>query len=150
MEKSVYEPPSSDVDLSKSIEIPEDISKKIKNGWIAAIISGVMTLGVMLLAINTGAMGDLFDIWTGVDVIIIFLLAFGIYKKSRFSATFMFAYFLIAKILIIVETGKPSGLIMSMIFLYFYFQAMIGTYQYHKIIKIPKASMKPTANVPAD
>ncbi len=148
MEHSVYESPKSDVDVSENIKIPEDISKKIKTGWVAAIISGVMTLGMMLLALNTEAMEG--DIWTSVDVVLILLLAFGIYKKSRFAATFMFIYFLFSKILIIVETGRPSGLIVSILFLYFYFRAMVGTYQYHKLMRPQNKSIQPTPNVPVD
>ena len=94
-----------------------------------------MTLVIMLISLNTGALSNLFDIWSTIDVVLIFALAFGIYKKSRVAATTMFLYFLASKILIIVETGKPSGLLLAIIFLYFYFQAMVGTYQYHKILK---------------
>jgi len=148
MEHSVYESPKSDVDVSENIKIPEDISKKIKTGWVAAIISGVMTLGMMLLALNTEAMEG--DIWTSVDVVLILLLAFGIYKKSRFAATFMFIYFLFSKILIIVETGRPSGLIVSILFLYFYFRAMVGTYQYHKLMRPQNKSIQPIPNVSVD
>jgi hypothetical protein len=131
-----YKAPESDVLASDSIVIPPDISKKIKGGWIAGIISGVMTLGILLIALNTGAMGNLVDIWSSVDVVLIFLLAFGIYKKSRFAATIMFVYFLASKIFLIVETGKPTGMLMAIIFLYYYFQAMIGTFQYHRIKRI--------------
>lgn len=147
---SAYKPPESELGIQNKVEIPDEISKKIKNGWIAAIISGVTTFGIMLLAINTGALDGLFDIWSMVDVVLIFILAIGIYKKSRFAATFMFTYFLFSKIWIVVETGKPSGLLLSIIFLYFYFQAMVGTYQYHKLIKSPDNSMQPTADASAD
>jgi len=122
--------------MSKSFtEQREEIDKKIKNGWIAAIISGVMTLGIMFLAVTTGTLENLFDIWTTVDVVLIFALAFGIYKKSRFASTTMLIYFLVSKILIFAETGKPTGVVMAIIFLYFYFQAMVATYQHHKLIK---------------
>ena len=121
---SVYKPPESELDTQVKCDIPEEILKKIKHGWIAAIVSGVMTFLVVLLTINTGAL---------IDVVLIFILAFGIYKKSRFAATFMLLYFLLSKIWIIVETGKPSGF-WSLIFLYFYFQAMVATYRYHKLV----------------
>ncbi len=147
---SVYKPPKSDLDIQVEFDIPSEILKKIKHGWIAAIISGVMTLGVTLLAINTGALDGLYDIWSMVDVVLIFLLAFGIYKKSRFAATFMLLYFLLSKIWLIVETGKPSGLFFSLIFLYFYIQATVGTFQYHKLIKSTHHSTQPNEDASAD
>src|SRR5690606_41294279 len=60
----VYKSPESDLGTQNKVEIPDEILKKIKNGWVAAIISGVMTFGIMLLAINTGALAGLFDIWS--------------------------------------------------------------------------------------
>ena len=122
--------------MNKSLTEQEEIDKKIKNGWIAAIISGIMTLGLILLAATTGGtLENLFNVWTTIDVILVFALAFGIYKKSRFASTTMLIYFLISKILIFIETGKPTGAVMAIIFFYFYFQAMVATYQYHKLVK---------------
>ena len=132
---SIYEPPQSELDDKPEVEIPEAILKKIRAGWIAALISAAVTFILMLVFIRSGDLGDLFDIWSTFDVILILVLAFGIYKKSRIAATLMLLYFLLSKILIIVETGRPSGLLLSVIFLYFYFQAMVGTFQYHKLIK---------------
>ena len=109
---------------------------KIKTGWIAGLASAVLTLGVTLLAINSTDSSEflaLFDVWTLVDVALILGLVYGIYRKNRGAATFMFLYFLASKIWMIVETGRPQGMIMSLLFLYFYFQAMVGTFQYHKL-----------------
>jgi hypothetical protein len=135
MDQNPYEAPTADVSPQNINDVPEKITKKIRSGFIVAMISGVMTLGIMILAVSTAALNSMFSIWTSVDVVLIFALAFGIYKKSRVAATAMFVYFLASKIWIIVETGRPGGLALGIIFLYFYFQAMVGTYQYHKIIK---------------
>ena len=135
METNPYKSPKSDVSQNETIDVPEQITKNIRNGWIAGIISGVMTLVMVLIAINTGRLNNIFNIWVLVDVVFIFALTYGIYKKSRFAATTMFLYFLASKILITVETGNIAALTMGVIFLYLYLQAMLGTYQYHKLIK---------------
>ncbi len=135
MKSTPYETPKANLVSPESIEVPNDILKKIKGGWIVALISGVMTIALIGIAMGTGALGNLFDWWSSLDVVLIFALAFGIYKKSRTAATIMFVYFLLSKIWFIVETGKPSGIVLSLVFLYFYLQAMIGTYQYHKFVK---------------
>ena len=142
MDKNIYDTPKSDLGEKSAIDIPDEIAKKIKNGWIAATISGLFTFGITILAVNFGTMSSLFDIWTSIDVVLIFLLAFGIYKKSRVAASIMFVYFLLSKIWLITETGKFNGIILSVVFLYFYFQAMIGTFQYHKLINT-KTSEEP-------
>lgn len=94
-----------------------------------------MTLAITVLAVSTGALSHLFDIWTSVDVVLIFLLAFGIYRRSRVAATLMLLYYTVSKITLMIELGKPTGLLMSLVFFYFYFQAMIGTFEYHKFLK---------------
>lgn len=144
MDNSIYEPPKSELGTCDTFEIPEKIAKKIKGGWIAATISGVLTCVIMLLVVSDKmSMGNLVDIWTTVDVVLIFVLAFGIYKKSRIAATFMFVYFLISKILLMVETGRSSGLFLSVIFFYYYFQGMVGTFQYHKLVKAHANEVSP-------
>lgn len=135
MKSTPYETPKANLVSPEGIEVPKDILKKIKAGWIVALISGVMTIALIGVAMGTGALGDMFDWWSSIDVILIFALAFGIYMKSRTAATIMFVYFLLSKIWFIVETGKPGGIVLSLVFLYFYLQAMIGTYQYHKFVK---------------
>ena len=123
----------ADAEMPK-VEIPLGILNKIKGGWIAALVSGTFTLIFTLAATFgndiTGFIGpEMF-----IDVVLIFSLAFGIYKKSRIAATVMFVYFVISKIYIWAVTGQFSGTILAVIFLYFYFQAMVGTFQYHKLL----------------
>jgi hypothetical protein len=114
--------------------VPDEILKKIKNGWVAALISAVMTLGVTLIAMSgTAVLG--FSAWELIDVALILGLAFGIYKKSRTSAVIMLVYFVASKILIMVESGKPTGLLMGMVFVYFYWQGVVGTFAYHTLKK---------------
>lgn len=127
--KASLEPPGG------GAEVPQDVLKKIRNGWIAALISGCFTLVIALVAMNgldiTGLGGpELF-----IDVVLIFALTYGIYRKSRIAATIMLIYFIFSKIVIWQETGRPNGLLVALIFLYFYTQAMIATFQYHKLTK---------------
>ena len=92
-------------------------------------MSGTLTLAFVVFA--KGSMENIFNLWALIDVGLIYGLAFGIYKKSRTCATIMFIYFLLSKIWIISQTGKPSGIIISILFLVLYFQAMTATFQYH-------------------
>lgn len=131
METNPYAAPQSDL-RARLPDVPEAVHKKIRNGWIAAIVSGVMTLAAVGLAVTMGS-GGLFNAWNLLDVVLIFFLAFWIYKRSRVAATTMFIYFLISKIIVIAETGQASGGLIALIFLYFYFQAIVGTFQYHKL-----------------
>ena len=110
--------------------------KAIRYGATAALISGVMTSIVVLVAIssdNTGSLRFFNDSAMIVDIALIFLLACGIFFKSRAAAVAMLIYFIISKILITVEQGEPSGIVLGLVFIYFYFQAVRGTFSYHRL-----------------
>ncbi len=135
MDNSVYEPPKSNVEVFQEVKVPEEISRKIKQGWIAAIISGIFTLGVMIIAILSDSLGKFVDLWTSIDVGLIFLLAFGIYKRSKVAATLMFIYYLSSTLWLMISTGKMSGILLSIIFILIYFEAMVATFRYHFYLK---------------
>jgi len=141
-DNSLYQTPKSKLQDSIDVDIPKAIVKKIQVGWIAAIVTGVMTMVLMLVALETGLLRDKYDVWNGIDVALIFVLAYGIYRKSRLASTLMFIYFVSSKVLETLGNGQPSGIILTIIFIYLYYQAMIATYQYHKLIKSSMTSEK--------
>ncbi|MGH8025172.1 MAG: hypothetical protein ACREO0_00450 [Pseudoxanthomonas sp.] len=113
------------------LEVPDDILKKIKHGWVAALFSAGITLLVTLIAMSgTDILG--FSAWELIDVALILGLAFGIYKKSRTCAVFMLVYFIISKIVLMAESGQPTGIPMALVFGYFFWQGVSGTFAYHK------------------
>ena len=103
-----YAAPTSPVsDLVK--RVPEDVLKKIRNAWVAAIVSAGITLLITLIAMSgTELMG--FSAWQLTDVALILGLALGIYKKSRTCAVIMFVYFIASKIILMAESGAPNGI----------------------------------------
>lgn len=114
----------------------EEAIKATKNGAIAACISGGLTLAIVLFAIYSNASNKL-GIWNDpsnfFDIVLIFGCAYGIYKKSRFAAVLLFAYFILAKIFIGIEAGKASGIGIALVFLYFFGKAIQGAFSFHKI-----------------
>ena len=117
-----------------AIEVPDEILKKIKHGWIAALFSAGVTLVVTIIAMSgTEILG--FSAWELFDVALILGLAFGIYKKNRTCAVVMLVYFIASKIFIIAETGKPTGIPMALVFAYFFWQGVSGTFAYHRLKK---------------
>ena len=135
MDNNPYSAPHSDLHLdTPAFEVPEETRKHIKNAVITACISGTVTLIATLVAMNgTDVLG--FSAWNFLDVFLIFGLGFGIYKKSRTCAILLFIYFLISKILIVMENGNIGSMIFSIIFFYFYFYGIVGTFSYHKLKK---------------
>ena len=138
MDETRFTPPKATVDdlaaEGDDIVVPDAVLKKIRNAWIAALVSAGVTLVVALLALAGNHVGP----FTGgelVDVVFILALAFGISRRSRTCAVIMFGYFLVSKILLIRQTGQAGGLFMGIAFLYFYAMGVAGTFEYHKLRK---------------
>ena len=116
---------------NSTFEVPEEIQKKIRGAYIAALVSAGITLVIILIAMfGTPIMGlSAVDL---IDVAFVFGMAFGIYKKSRTCAVLMFIYFIISKVLLIVSTGAILGLPIALAFLFLYWQGISGAFAYHK------------------
>ena len=112
------------------------IEGKIKRARIAAMVSGTITLAgfITMMKNQPWVEFSFLNILVLVDVIFIFIMAYGIYRKSRICAVMMFEYFLLSKIFTI-STSSHSNLavfMIGLIFLYFMFQGITGTFAYHK------------------
>ena len=103
-------------------------NNQIKPAWITGTIVGVVTLLVTLFLNNP---------YMFIDVVLTFGLSFGIYKKSRICAVIMLGYYIASRILLWeVLKGDPLSLILSIAFIYFFWQGVQGTFAYHKITKM--------------
>lgn len=114
----------------------QKIDKKIKHARIAAMISGVITLAASTTLIfkQSESQFSLFNMLSLFDALIIFSMAYGIYKKSRVCAVLMFEYFLFSKLFIMSTSSQINlaAIIVGSIFLYFLFQGIRGTFAHHK------------------
>ncbi len=137
MQDMRFDPPRSavaDIVVEDGRRVPEDVLKKIRNAWIAALVSAAVTLVIALVAMA----GELHGPFSGSqlwDVVFILGLAFGISRKSRVCAVVMFLYFVISKIWLIYVTGQFNGIYLGFAFLYFYGQGAMATFDYHRIRK---------------
>jgi serine/threonine-protein kinase len=130
-----YDAPKANVDRPADVPaVPDDVLKKIKNAWVAAVISGSITLIFTLIAMAGTSIAGI-TAWGMVDVALIFGLAYGIYRKSRTCAVVMLVYFVLSKILMMAQTGQPSGIVLAIVFAYYFAMGVAGTFQYHKLAR---------------
>ena len=137
MSHNPYAPPEANVTLAP-IEpaIPNSVLKQIRNAWVAGAISTSITLIFTLFAIAGTSLAG-YTAWQAFDVGLMISLTFGIYKKSRVCAVLMFIYFVVSKIMQVSQSGQASGLLLALVFLYYYGLGIRGTFSYHKLSKIP-------------
>ncbi|MDI1260282.1 hypothetical protein [Aquabacterium sp.] len=135
MTENPYSPPLADVQLKPAEPVvPDKVLKKIKNAVFAGLLSAAVTLVFTVIAMNGTSLAG-FTPWQMIDVVLILGLTFGIHRRSRVCAVAMLGYFIVSKIVIVAETGKFSGGFLSVVFLYYYAQGAIGTFEYQKLRK---------------
>ncbi|WP_317929806.1 hypothetical protein [Halioxenophilus sp. WMMB6] len=139
MDNEIYSAPKADVELDDNFQVPNEVLKKIKNAWVAGLISAAITTVFTLVALaGTDIMG--LNAFAFVDVGLIVIFAFGIYKRSRTCAILMLLFFVLNKIIMWVELSTASGIPLSLVFVWFYSMGIVGTFQYHKLKRRHKAN----------
>jgi len=68
------------------------------------------------------------------DIALMAVFTFGVYKNSRVCAILMLVLFVLNKALMWAENGQISGVPVALVFLWFYVQGVIGTFQHHKVL----------------
>jgi len=127
-----YKPTTTNLDVVEpELVVPVNIAKMIRSGWTAGLISmGITLIFVLWSFVGTPIMG--IDAWALVDVGLMAGLTYGVYRKSRTCAVLLLAFFVIGKIYMWVQAGSLNGVIMAVIFTWYFFQGASGTFLYHR------------------
>ena len=109
--------------------------KVIRNGGIAALVSGGLTLAFGVAGFFTGpGQSVLLDPYVLIDAALIFILAWFVFRRSRIASTILVLHFLLSKVVLFSE-GAPmsvSNVIIAIGFMLYYVSAMWGTYIWHQ------------------
>ena len=125
----------------------------IKKGWVAGLISGGITLIIWsLAALGAPALANQFLDVSFVDVILIFGLAYGVYCKSRTCAVIILLQFFATAVynykFLAVDVVNFVGLsVGTLIFGYFFGQAVRGTFVYHSLVQRKSSAAAPSKPV---
>lgn len=127
----------------------DEAIKATKTGAIAACVSAAVTgIAYFIAAANEverfDDFGFLNDPMLMFDVVLLLVLAFFIYKKSRVASVVILLYFILSKIFLFLETGKIQGVFVSVLFIYFYARAAWGSFVFHKDEKLNNPNYRTT------
>lgn len=113
----------------------------IRNAWIAAIISSIITAIIAILPLFGVAWFKSYGygLWSLCDAALILGLGYGISRNSRVCAIILLISFTSGKVLGLIETAKPNYI--ALLFIYYFFQGARGTFAYHKITQSYKPNM---------
>lgn len=128
--------PSSD-DASAGNEAIEEAKSRIKLAWTFAAISASLTtlfgLAGFFFTDLEGPLAFFVDPWSLVDAVVIWILAYFLYKRSFTASLFMVAYWLLSMFAIHLETGLSASIIVRLYFLYVFVNGSRGAYTLRKM-----------------
>jgi hypothetical protein len=125
------------------IDTDQDV-KDVKSAIIAGILSGIMTLIVVIASrlSKYDITGLGYGMYTLLDIAVIYILIFGVYMRSRSCAVILFLYFVGSRTYIVINTGQIPGWFIVFLFGYLYYRGIRGTFGYHKTIAIKSRERK--------
>jgi hypothetical protein len=101
---------------------------RIKAAWICAVVSGVMTAIASVLAASGVQELEIFK-YAMVDALILFVLAYGTYRKSRAAASVLVGYWVFNMIYL----GLSGAVVVRLVFLAAFVLGAWATFVYHKL-----------------
>lgn len=98
-------------------------------GWAAVVnaaLAGVFSVMNMMRA--PGSPDGLLQLG---GALLVAVLTFFVFRRSRTAATLLLLYYLLTKIMLWLQIQTKTGLVTGMVFIVFYFIAMRATYVWH-------------------
>lgn len=102
--------------------------RRIKQAWICAVVSGVITAIASVLAASGVQELEIFK-YAMVDALILFALAYGTYRKSRAAASALAGYWVFNMIYL----GLSGAVVVRVFFLAAFVLGAHATFVYHKL-----------------
>jgi hypothetical protein len=130
-----FAPAEAPVGALAAPEPTEEEQKAIGAAVGAGGFSALLTAGVSLYALNSGS--DVLGLSASslVDAALVAALAFGTYRKSRLCAAGLLGFFLLGKVIMILETGRLSGLFVTALFAWYMLGGMLATFRYQSRLR---------------
>jgi hypothetical protein len=110
----------------------EQANTAIRLAWKMSLISIGITITLTLIYASGGTLASV-DWWNWVDIVLMIVLTYGVYKKHRASTITLFVYYVVGKIYIWIFSGAIIGLPIAAIFAYFFFRGIQGVLAYHQL-----------------
>lgn len=96
--------------------------KRIRDAWVMGITAGIISV-LLTLIYATGAGFAHVDPWAWIEIVVIFVLSFGIYRKSRFSAILLLLFYVGSRVIFWIDEQTLIGIPMALVFGYFFYKA---------------------------
>jgi len=141
-------PPLADAEPPLGKRLPPEPSEEEQKAIGAAVgagaFSALLTGGISLYAMSSGNNVLGASAANLVDAVLIGALAFGTLRKSRVCAALMLGLFVLGKLMMILETGRFSGIFVAGLFAWYMLGGMLATFSYQARLREWKREYAPS------
>lgn len=127
----IYRAPQSEIFQGERQQRKLTLLRKIRNGWVAGV--AYATLNFIMLLINGFQLNSISNYIQCFEILLIYLLSYGVYKNNRYCAAVLLVFFVVSELIAIATSDKITGVGLIFIFTYFYFHAAIASFKYHNM-----------------
>lgn len=107
----------------------------IRNGGILGLVSGglsaVLGIAGFLIEPPHSTLRPFLDPWNLVDAGLVLLLAALVLRKNRVASALLIVHFVLAKVVMWKEFGRPRAVVLTVVILLLYVTALRGTLLWH-------------------
>ncbi len=130
----------------------DQATKASRSGAYAAFLSSAITALFLIIRILSDRTASLTGITNDpsrtLDLAMMIACGVGMLRNSRAAALLVFVYFAIGTIAIAIDVGLHSSLVLRFVFLYFFANAIRGSYALHKIRRAENADQNESKKTP--
>jgi hypothetical protein len=120
-------------DRPRSLSPYDYSAKSIRHAWIAVLAyAGLRSLSAIIGGLQQPAMAMWFVVDFAVVAIVLGLLAFGIYKKSRIAVVTAIIYIVATQLYVWFVIGSPAGTIVAVIVTGFLLRGARRIFDFHR------------------
>ncbi len=125
----------------------EECKIKIRRGFWTTVFLTLVALGMTIYANLSGGIVAILESDLFYDFVAFIILSIGMYYKSRVSAVLVLSYYIIARIIHFMQTGKVAGILVVVIIIVLLAQATLATFKYHRLKKELSPEYKATSKL---
>lgn len=141
------EPAAPDLDSFEADSALEKIRVGSNLAFFAAGLNFlVVTVFVFLVSDGGQFLGGI-DAWSYIDAALVLICAIGLRKRSRAAGVVLLVYWIFAKIFLVIQTGKPAGIVLGVIFTYYFARAAQATFIYRRLEREAAPAYRPRTGV---
>jgi len=109
--------------------------RDIRYAWVAALVSAVLTAGMVFLVSYLELPVFGFSLFSAINVVVLLAGAYGVWRRSRTAAVLLVVFFIVSQVSLRLEYPEVgySTSFLSVLFCILYWRGAVATFRLHRL-----------------